>query len=173
MGLTHAFKGVDASGVAQFDASSMVAWRERENLDRIKAEDIQQAQVGPTVWQGGVSLCWSLVFSSSAPPGIQLPFFSTQPCFFFCCCGVAPSWYSWPWSCLLIVRCANSISFFGFNPFFSTALSTWGKKTQGKKNGQLEMGLNPLLSLVQGHSLERKRGENGDLEKNWGVLPLQ
>eukprot|EP00904_Undaria_pinnatifida_P005961 jgi/Undpi1/2495/HiC_scaffold_13.g05874.m1 len=44
MGLTHAFKGVDASGVAQFDASSMVAWRERENLDRIKAEDIQQAQ---------------------------------------------------------------------------------------------------------------------------------
>lgn len=82
MGLTHAFKGVDASGVAQFDASSMVAWRERENLDRIKAEDIQQAQVGPTVWQGGVSLCWSLVFSSSAPPGVQLPFFSTQPCFF-------------------------------------------------------------------------------------------
>ncbi|CAM9603609.1 unnamed protein product, partial [Laminaria digitata] len=44
MGLTKAFKGVDASGVAQFDASSMVAWREREKLDRMKAEDIEQAQ---------------------------------------------------------------------------------------------------------------------------------
>lgn len=45
MGLTKAFKGVDAAGVALFDASSMVAWREREKLDRMKAEDIQQAQV--------------------------------------------------------------------------------------------------------------------------------
>ena len=45
MGLTKAFKGVDAAGVAQFDASSMVAWREREKLDRMKAEDIEQAQV--------------------------------------------------------------------------------------------------------------------------------
>ena len=51
MGLTKAFKGVDASGVAQFDASSMVAWRERENLDRMKAEDIEQAQVRTYVFQ--------------------------------------------------------------------------------------------------------------------------
>lgn len=45
MGLTAAFKGMDPSGVAQFDASSMVAWREKQTLERMKSEEIERAQV--------------------------------------------------------------------------------------------------------------------------------
>lgn len=45
MGLTAAFKGVDSSGVARFDASSMVAWREKQTLERMKLEEMQRARV--------------------------------------------------------------------------------------------------------------------------------
>lgn len=45
MGLGAAFKGVDSSGVARFDASSMVAWREKQTLERMKLEEIQRARV--------------------------------------------------------------------------------------------------------------------------------
>lgn len=45
MGLTAAFKGVDSSGVARFDASSMVAWREKQTLERMKRKEMQQARV--------------------------------------------------------------------------------------------------------------------------------
>ena len=45
MGLTAAFKGVDSSGVARFDASSMVAWREKLTLERMKLEEMQRARV--------------------------------------------------------------------------------------------------------------------------------
>lgn len=45
MGLTAAFKGIDSSGVARFDASSMVAWREKQTLERMKLEEIERAQV--------------------------------------------------------------------------------------------------------------------------------
>lgn len=45
MGLTSAFKGLDSSGLAQFDASSMVAWREKKTLERMKVEEMGRAQV--------------------------------------------------------------------------------------------------------------------------------
>eukprot|EP00903_Cladosiphon_okamuranus_P013484 g12559.t1 len=44
MGLTAAFKGIDSSGVARFDASSMVAWREKQTLERMKLEEMQHAR---------------------------------------------------------------------------------------------------------------------------------
>ncbi|CAM9562727.1 unnamed protein product, partial [Ectocarpus sp. 8 AP-2014] len=56
MGLTAAFKGVDPSGVAQFDASSMVAWREKQTLERMKSEEIERAQDRFTDQEGLTSL---------------------------------------------------------------------------------------------------------------------
>lgn len=45
MGLAAAFKGVDSSGVASFDATSMVAWREKQTLERMKTEEYDRARV--------------------------------------------------------------------------------------------------------------------------------
>ncbi|CAM9368451.1 unnamed protein product, partial [Hapterophycus canaliculatus] len=56
MGLTASFKGVDPSGVARFDASSMVAWREKQNLERMKLEEMERAQEYFTEEEGLTSL---------------------------------------------------------------------------------------------------------------------
>lgn len=56
MGLTAAFKGVDPSGVARFDASSMVAWREKQTLERMKLEEMQRARVCVCVCVGAFRL---------------------------------------------------------------------------------------------------------------------
>ncbi|CAM9135908.1 unnamed protein product [Pylaiella littoralis] len=56
MGLTAAFKGLDPSGLAQFDASSMVAWREKHTLERMKLEEMERAQVFFTEKEGLTSL---------------------------------------------------------------------------------------------------------------------
>ncbi|CAN0057132.1 unnamed protein product [Scytosiphon promiscuus] len=56
MGLTAAFKGVDKSGMARFDASSMVAWREKQTLERMKLEEQERAQEYFTEKEGLTSL---------------------------------------------------------------------------------------------------------------------
>lgn len=45
MGLASASKGVDAVGVPRFDATSMVAWREKQTLRRMNEEEFTHAQV--------------------------------------------------------------------------------------------------------------------------------
>lgn len=45
MGLSAALEGIDTLGVARFDAKSMVAWREKQKLEQMKAEAYDRAKV--------------------------------------------------------------------------------------------------------------------------------
>lgn len=75
MGLTAAFRGVDPSGVARFDASSMVAWREKQTLERMKLEETQRAQVCVVLsWRFIYVLCMRASLHPSTVCALSSPF---------------------------------------------------------------------------------------------------
>lgn len=47
MGLSDVVEDVDSVGLARFDPKSMVAWREKQTLERMKSDAYERSKVRP------------------------------------------------------------------------------------------------------------------------------
>lgn len=50
MGLASEVKEVSSAGVVRFDVTSLVGWREKQTLDRLKNEEFRRFQVSSSIY---------------------------------------------------------------------------------------------------------------------------